>query len=90
MTFRIYYNTAADYPLIWSFDEGTQETEQNVRGYRLHGCDVKDGQDLSVPSKSKTAPRVWLEVQANLMKEKDGIAHFYGRWTDSGWPVIGD
>lgn len=34
MTYRLYFNRCADFPQIWSIDEGTCATEVNVIGAR--------------------------------------------------------
>ncbi len=88
MRYRIYYNRREDAPWVWSFDQGTQATERLLVGYRLHGVDVRNGQDLDVAG--DTAPRVWIEFEAETVRIDAGVARFYGRWTDSGWPVRED
>lgn len=77
LRYRIYFNRLADYPLIWSYDEGTQATEACVAGFRLHGCDAEHGQHMNVATGSTTAPRVWIAVRATRVEIHSRIAHFY-------------
>jgi hypothetical protein len=90
MIYRLYYNRSEDAPWLWSYDQGTQDTEQLLRDYRLHGCDVRAGVDMSVPGGAKDRPKVWLAVEAKHVEAIDGVGHFYGRWTDSGYPLMKD
>lgn len=86
--YRVYYNRTADEPWLWSVDEGTQESERQVTGVRMHGCDTRERVDLSVVTTDKERPRAWMEVDANLMRvDCEGVAHFFGRWVDSGYPL---
>lgn len=39
--YRIYFNRKKDAPQVWSVDEGSQESEINVREVRLHGVFAK-------------------------------------------------
>ena len=88
MRFRVYYNRRQDEPWVWSFDEGTQATERLLTGFRLHGVDVRDGLDDGVANGDEKSPRVWVEFEADTVRVGgDGVGRFYGRWTDSGWPV---
>lgn len=79
MRVRIYYNRSVDYPLIWSYDQGTQETEIQISGWRLHGLDAADGSDLTVPTGDREHPRVWIELKdVRLTHMRDDVLHVYG------------
>lgn len=38
MNWRIYFNAWQEAPLLWSVDQGTQETEIKVEGVRIDGA----------------------------------------------------
>lgn len=79
MRLRIYYNRQADFPLIWAFDLGTQETELNVAGYQLHGVNVVNGFDELIQPGDREHPRVWMEVRnVNVYEVQDDVLHVYG------------
>ena len=40
MIYRVYFNSRADFPLVWSIDDGTQATERLVRQIEIHGCTI--------------------------------------------------
>ncbi len=75
--YRIYYNRTAEYPLIWSIDQGTQETEINVKAIKLHRCNLTTGGDPTAPRVSKDVPCVWFEVWHATLVVKDDIALFF-------------
>lgn len=76
--YRIYFNRWADTPLIWSYDEGTQESEVTISGWTLFGCEVRSGMDLSVPANDREHPRVWMEFEAaRIYTDPLGHAKFY-------------
>lgn len=80
MRIRIYYNRMADLPRIWSFDHGTQETEQQITGWKLYDVDAASGQDLDIPANDKERPRVWIELSNMLgCTVNDGVLYVYGR-----------
>lgn len=80
MRIRIYFNRMADLPRIWSFDQGTQETEQAVSGWKLYDVDAASGQDLDIPPGDKDRPRVWIELSNVLGCTVDGdVLYVYGR-----------
>lgn len=70
MMWRIYFNYARDFPLVWSVDEGSPESEFIVQHIELHGCTAvtkfADGQQ----------PKAWIEVKADKLLIRGGIAHF--------------
>lgn len=60
MTYRLYFHKRnGNDPVVWSIDEGTQETEMHIRWFRLERCagysmvdlDAKDGE-----------PSGWIQV----------------------------
>lgn len=76
---RIYFNRFADAPLIWSWDQGTQATEERVSGFELHGIAAVSGCDPAVPAGDKNSPKIWVELLDVIWQEtRDGVAHFYG------------
>lgn len=83
MRIRVYFNRLSDLPRIWSFDHGTQETEQAVSGWKLYDVDAEAGQDLTVDSSDRERPRVWIElgkvVGFNVI---DDVLYVYGAVRD--------
>jgi hypothetical protein len=77
-TYRIYFNRKAEHPRYWSIDEGTQETEVNIQGFRIDNCVVgshviaKAERGILDPN---TVPFAWLTVNGRLRLE-GGIAYF--------------
>lgn len=83
MRVRIYFNRIADLPRIWSFDHGTQETEQQITGWELYDVDAAAGQDLDIPSGDKERPRVWIELSNILgFTVVDDVLYVYGAVRD--------
>lgn len=79
MRIRIYFNRWADLPLIWSFDRGTQETEVSITDWKVHGCDIEDGYDETIPATEREIPRVWVEViGAHTFRVEDDVLYVYG------------
>lgn len=73
----------ADLPRIWSFDQGTQETERAVSRWKLYDVDAADGQDLDIPSGDKERPRVWIELSSILgFTVVDDVLYVYGAVRD--------
>ena len=78
MKYRLYYNRSEDIPRVWSFDEGTQESEQIVSAFVIDcGCVARSGADFSAPRVSKEVPRVWVEIECDAMTVADDVARFY-------------
>lgn len=71
MMYRVYFNRHADAPLVWSVDEGTQETEINVRRVVLRGI---YGRTVYGVGDNTDSPSVWLEIQGKL-EVIDSIAY---------------
>lgn len=82
MKYRVYYNRRSDYPFIWSVDEGTQETEQNVKSVEFHDVSAMTNGDLTVPRSSTETPCVWFDVLYATLTVKDGVAYFFH---DDNW-----
>ena len=87
--YRVYYNRRADYPFIWSVDNGDQSTEQNVIDVQLHRSNANTGGDMTVPRHSTDVPSVWFEVWHAKLVITDNVAHFFH---DDDWrvPRIGE
>lgn len=78
MIYRVYFNREREWPQCWSIDEGGQETEINV-------CGVSFGPGVRAVTRTRRAPDVnpgdsspfaWIEVGANYMDIRGGIAYF--------------
>lgn len=63
MTYRVYFNRWKEFPLIWSVDNGTQETEQNVAEVIFDGV---EGRTASGPGDNENSPTVWIEATGTL------------------------
>lgn len=73
MKYRVYFNRCPDFPQMWSVDEGTQDTEINVLGFRLTRGVTAESR--SHRCEDKNVPTGWLEVNGTLHLE-GGIAVF--------------
>jgi hypothetical protein len=62
-SYRVYFNRCEDTPQVWSVDEGTTDTEINVRAVFL-GNRVESGQDLSAVYPE---PKAWMVVHGDLV-----------------------
>lgn len=79
MRFRIYYNRHRADGMIWSYDEGTQETEVHVSAWHIHGLTSESGQDILIDPGDTERPRVWVNIfGVQRVEVRDDIAHFYG------------
>jgi hypothetical protein len=80
MRLRVYFNRLSDLPRIWSFDHGTQETEQAVSSWKLYDVDASAGYDFDVSPSDKDHPRVWIEL-SNVMgfNVLDDVLYVYGK-----------
>lgn len=79
MRVRIYYNRTSDAPQVWSYDFGTQDTEQKIAGWRLYDVDAANGQDLTVPTGDRERPRVWIELKSVIGYDvMDDVLCVYG------------
>lgn len=76
MNFRVFYNRRSEAPQIWSIDWGSQSTELNVIGFRLHRCGAESKWDPNTPPNRDT-PSAWLEITHAKLELKDGVAHFF-------------
>lgn len=81
MNYRVYFNRHNEFPTIWSVDEGGQDSEINVKGFRLHKVNAVSVYDASI-GPNPDVPCAWIEIEYALMDVKDGIAHFFH---DSEW-----
>ena len=74
MTFRAYFNRRSEAPQVWSVDEGSQETEINVKGFVIHGCTVNAQFNGQRPNND--SPVAWIEIEADTYRILDGVVHF--------------
>lgn len=70
-TVRIYFNSHAEAPLIWSLDFGTQETERKLSKITFVQVSGAVEEDPDVPQGDTEHPRVWIELRRV-------IVHFEG------------
>jgi hypothetical protein len=76
---RVYFNRFRDWPLVWSFDDGDQQNEMNVRAFELHGVNGVSATDMTVPAGDEMRPRTWIELLGVVWFEvRDEVVHFYG------------
>lgn len=70
--YRIYFNKKADFPLVWSVDEGTQATERIVR--KVVTRNVRTFTD-SGPGDNINSPTVWISVEDGHLQIIDDVAY---------------
>lgn len=78
MIYRLYFNNCADFPQIWSIDEGTTETEVNVIGFGIEaGCEARSARvpDFKAIDRGRE-PVCWVEVTAAQVWIEQGVALF--------------
>lgn len=79
MIIRIYFDRTSAYPLVWSWDHGTQETESGISGWELHGVEAVSQLDMRIAPSDKEHPRAWIEVPGAQWTELKGtVLHVYG------------
>jgi hypothetical protein len=76
VNYRIYYNRTAEFPQVWSIDEGEQTSEINVSGFRFHGVTGESHYDADILPNRNT-PTAWIEINYATLKVEGGIAHFF-------------
>ena len=79
MTYRIYFNSVADWPLIWSVDGGDVSTECHVVGLRTKGhVTVSSGCVNPSSVDREREPVGWMNITAARMHIEHSVATFYG------------
>lgn len=74
-TYRVYFNKKSEWPLVWSIDEGDQDTEINVKevtiiaSYSETRAIVNNGH-----IDTTNTPLAWLAVEAKGIRIVEGIA----------------
>ena len=61
---RVYFNSRAEAPFVWSIDRGTTATEYKVREVHLVCCSGFTRVELGTDNKLN--PRAWLELYAEV------------------------
>lgn len=78
-TYRIYFNRKAEWPQVWSVDEGAQTSEINVIGFVLHGIHAvshtRPKEEIETTNHLNN-PFAWIEV-TGLLRIVGGKAYFY-------------
>jgi hypothetical protein len=70
--YRIYFNRMADWPQVWSVDEGTQVSEVNVIAVHLFvSAETKLGSKAHLGSDDY--PAVWIECRG-VLRLNGGVA----------------
>ena len=65
---RIYFNSSAEAPLLWSVDNGSIETEIKCSSVRINIMEAQTGQrDENDP----VQPKVWIEYKEDVMVMMD-------------------
>jgi hypothetical protein len=65
---RVYFNRSAEAPQVWSVDQGSINSEINVRGFDIgYGCTAHEGYDSKVVKGDTRHPRAWIVVTADVM-----------------------
>jgi hypothetical protein len=78
--FRAYFNVKKDWPNVWSVDEGSQESEVHVSCVDFSGSGVLSAKTVALHEKpNPTSPIAWIEVHADEMVLKKGVATFRSR-----------
>lgn len=75
-SYRVYFNRKAEFPQVWSVDEGAQGSEVNIISYELHRVNAISRYDSSTTPNPDT-PSAWLEINYAVMELKGGVAHFF-------------
>lgn len=79
--FRAYFNRKREFPQIWSIDEGSQDSEVNVREFFIApGCMVHSRYDGTPVNDN--SPSAWLEIHADEYFILTGVARFVVRPAD--------
>lgn len=69
---RVYFNRAADYPLVWSVDHGPGTTEMNFREVVLEGVTTRtvyrlaSGDASGIGGEDLLTPRAWIEITGEV------------------------
>ena len=71
-SWRIYFNAHADYPLVWSVDEGTPETERKVA--RVH---IMTSSTTIYLKDATGEPRAYLSCRGRLVISEKLEAHIF-------------
>lgn len=80
--FRVYFNRKREFPQVWSFDEGTQDSEVNVKNFHtLPGVVTQGAYNGEKPNDN--SPSAWMVVAADDFYIKDGEVYFT-RWPADG------
>lgn len=75
--FRLYFNRSKDFPYIWSFDTGTQQTEHTVTEFKGHINVVGCGYNPNVKNPD-TEPKAWIIIESGAaILNEDGSVTFY-------------
>lgn len=70
---RCYFNNHWDYPLIWSMDRGTIETEKHYKEIKISGCKIDSHYNKDADNKKE--PKAWLEIECNRLVEMNNILY---------------
>lgn len=82
--FRVYFNRHREFPQIWSFDEGDQASEVNVKNFHLlPGCTSQGGYNGNKPNDNW--PSAWMEIVADEFYIRGGEV-FFTRYPADGRP----
>lgn len=77
MTYRVYFHKrSGNDPVVWSVDEGTQETETHVQFFQLLGVRALSVVDLEAKA---GAPSGWIQVEGAAVEFARGGAIFTKR-----------
>ncbi len=76
MNWRIYFNAWQEAPLLWSVDQGTQETEIKVEGVRIDGAIYLDTYTDMTIRRNQKIPCAWIRVFGVMMTVENRIAVF--------------
>lgn len=73
--YRVYYNRSADFPFVWSFDDGDSKNEQNVTA--IHGVLSGFESAYDPGGDNINTPRAFFWIDAEKVRLEKGEAWFY-------------
>lgn len=75
-TYRVYFNRHAEFPTVFSVDEGDQSSEINVARVEGHRVNFEFHYDPNVKINPDT-PSAWMTVHHAVLQVREGTAHLF-------------
>ncbi len=74
--YRAYFNRHADWPFVWSVDEGSLDTEIKVKEIVNNGAESISVYDHEVAIGDQEKPRVWFQFSCAKLSILHDVAYF--------------